>query len=113
MVEIPLQPIPAQELLIILDGQNCTIRLYWRWWKLYCDLLMDSEPVFTGAMCQNLQWINQSPSILFAGGLVFVDTLGNETPRWDGLGDRWNLLYFNGEEMDDVPGAIAAFLDEG
>ena len=112
MTEIPLQAIPSQELQVILDGQNCTISLYWRWWKTYCDLLVDSEPVFTGAVCQNLQWINQSPSILFSGGLIFVDTLGGEAPRWDGLGDRWRLLYFDADEALDPQTAAQAMLEE-
>ena len=112
MVEIPLQPIPAQELQIILGGQNCTIRLYWRWWKLYMDLLVDSEPVFTSAMCQNCQWVNQSPSLIFSGGLMFADGLGNEAPRWDGLGDRWGLIYFSADEMADPLAALEAAMED-
>lgn len=112
MVEIPLQQIPAQELQIILDDQNCTLRFYWRWWKLYADLLVDSEPVFSGFICQNRQWVNQSPSLIFAGGLIFVDELGDEAPRWDGLGDRWHLLYFTADEASDPESAVAAYLEE-
>ena len=112
MVEIPLQPIPAQELQCILDGQNCTLRLYWRFWKLYADLLVDSEPVFVGAVCQNLQWVNQSPSAEFSGGLIFVDALGDEAPRWDGLGSRWSLLYLDADEAKDPAAAAQAMEDE-
>ena len=112
MVEIPLQPIPAQELQCILDAQNCTLRLYWRFWKLYADLLVDSEPVFTGAVCQNRQWVNQSPSAEFSGGLIFVDSLGDEAPRWDGLGSRWSLLYLDADEAKDPVAAAQAMEDE-
>jgi len=112
MVEIPLQPIPAQELQCILDSQNCTLRLYWRFWKLYMDLMVDSEPVFQGAICQNLQWVNQSPSPEFSGGLVFVDGLGDDAPRWDGLGTRWALLYLDVEEAADPQAAVQAMLEE-
>lgn len=113
MVEIPLQAIPAQELQIILGGQNCTIRLYWRFWKLFADLLVGAETVFAGAMCQNCQWINQSPSLPFSGGLIFVDALGDASPRWDGLGERWSLLWFDADEARDPAGAARAFLDAG
>ena len=112
MVEIPLQPIPAQELQVILDSQNCTLRVYWRFWKLFCDLLVDSEPVFTSAMCQNMQWVNQSPSAMFSGGLMFVDGLGDEAPVWDGLGTRWSLLYFDADEAKDPQAAAQAMLEE-
>lgn len=112
MVEIPLQPIPAQEVQVILGGQNCTLSVYWRFGRLYADLLVDSEPIFTGAICQNLQWVNQSPSYLFSGGLMFVDTLGEEAPRWDGLGSRWSLLYLDADEAEDPQAAAMAMLEE-
>ena len=112
MVEIPLQAIPAQELQCILDNQNCTLRVYWRYWKLYMDLMVDSEPVFSGAVCQNLQWVNQSPSVEFSGGLMFVDSLGDESPVWDGLGSRWSLLYFDADEAKDPQAAALAMLEE-
>ena len=112
MVEIPLQPIPAQEVQVILGGQNCTFSVYWRFGKLYADLLVDSEPVFTGAICQNLQWVNQSSSPVFSGGLIFVDSLGEESPRWDGLGSRWSLLYLDAEEAKDPQAAAMALLEE-
>lgn len=112
MVEIPLQPIPSQEVQVILGGQNCTLSVYWRFGKLYADLLVDSEPVFQGSICQNLQWVNQSPSPEFSGGLVFVDGLGNESPRWDGLGTRWALLYLDAEEAADPQAAVQAMMEE-
>jgi len=112
MVEIPLQPIPSQEVQVILDSQNCTLSVYWRFGKLYADLLVNSEPVFQGAICQNLQWVNQSPSPEFSGGLMFVDALGDESPVWDGLGTRWALLYLDAEEATDPQAAVQAMLEE-
>ena len=112
MTEIPLQPNPAQEVQVILGGQNCTLSVYWKWGKLYADLLVDSEPIFVGAICQNLQWVNQSPSPVFSGGLIFVDSLGEEAPRWDGLGSRWSLLYFDADEAENPQAAAMAMLEE-
>ena len=112
MEQIPLQAIPSQEVQVILDGQNCTLSVYWRWGHLYADLLVDSEPVFQGAICQNLQWVNQSPTALFSGGLVFVDALGDEAPRWDGLGTRWALLYLDADEAENPQAAAMAMLEE-
>ena len=112
MDEIPLQPIPSQEVQVILGGQNCTLSVYWRFGKLYADLLVDSEPVFAGCICQNLQWVNQSPSPVFSGGMMFVDALGEEAPRWEGLGSRWSLLYLDAEEAKDPQAAAMAMLEE-
>lgn len=112
MVEIPLQPIPAQEVQVILNSQNCTLSVYWRFGKLYADLLVDSEPVFQGSICQNLQWVNQSLNPEFSGGLMFVDALGEEAPCWDGLGSRWSLLYLDADEMENPQAAAMALLEE-
>lgn len=112
MVEIPLQPIPSQEVQCILGNQNCTLSVYWRFGKLYADLLVNSDPVFQGAICQNLQWVNQSPSPDFSGGLMFVDGLGEEAPHWDGLGTRWALLYLDADEAADPQAAVQAMMEE-
>ena len=65
---------------------------------------MDETEIFTGAICQARVAVNQSPSINFAGSFYFVDTLGPDVaPQWEGLGDRWILLYFsNGETPESV-----------
>ena len=114
MLEIPLQALPSQELQVLLDDQACTLSLRWRHWRLYADLYVGDEPAFLGAVCLNGQKINQSPSAVFSGALVFVDTLGRQHPRWDGLGDRWALVYLNAEEIEGyalVTDALEAALD--
>lgn len=98
MLEIPLQPIPSQELQVLLDNQPCTITLRWLGERLYAGLLVGDEKVFDGCVCLNAQYVNQYPSTLFSGHLIFLDTQGREAPRWDGLGDRWALVYLTEEE---------------
>jgi len=116
MVEIPLQQLPSQELRVVLEGTlNCTLFLYWRDWRLYADLDVGAESVFRGCVCLNGQAVNQSPSAAFTGKLVFIDTQGSEHPRWEGLGDRWALLYLTKEECSGYPlvrDAVAAALEE-
>ena len=110
MITVPLQALPAQELQILLDEQPCTLSVYWRHWRLYADLYVGDDAVFLGAVCLNGQKVNQSPTTVFSGSLVFVDTLGEDQPRWDGLGDRWKLVYLpDGETLES---AVAADLDE-
>lgn len=108
MIEIPLQALPAQRLNIVLDGQNCTIHVYWRFGRCYMDLAVDSNDIFCGAICQARQAINQSLSTLFSGKLYFFDTLGQDyPPQWEGLGARWRLAYFTDGE---TPESVAAEL---
>lgn len=105
MQEIPLRATGNQTLQVVLDGQNCSLRLYTRGLSdgvetLFCDLSIDQEPVFYGCPC-----LDGLPMPLYAwlgmtGQLVFIDMEGDEAPRWSGLGSRWKLLYMSPAEAD-------------
>lgn len=100
MYQIPIQAISAQRLQVVLDGQNCTLALYTRGGRMYADLDVGSVAVFRGAICRDGADIVQSPSLHFSGSLHFVDTLGWTDPQYEGLGNRYILLYLqDGEEM--------------
>ena len=52
MQEIPLRATGNQALQVVLEGQNCSLRLYTRSLSdgvetLFCDLSIDQEPCFT------------------------------------------------------------------
>lgn len=105
MQEIPLRATGNQALQVVLEGQNCSLRLYTRSLSdgvetLFCDLSIDQEPVFYGCPC-----LDGLPMPLYAwlgmtGQLVFIDMEGDEAPRWSGLGSRWKLLYMSPAEAD-------------
>lgn len=100
MQEIPLAPLPNQAFNVVLDDQDCTIRLYQKEDSLYLDLRVGGRPVRSGAICQNGPDILQSPSPYFKGSLHFFDTSGNCAPNWRELGTRHRLLYFaEGESL--------------
>lgn len=101
MVQIPLKNLPSQELQVVLDNQNCTIFLYWRFGLMFMDLSVDDTVICQGAICRNGASITQFPSLSFSGSLHFWDTQGNQQPpQWDGLEDRYALLYVSdGEEL--------------
>ena len=53
MQEIPLRATGNQTLQVVLEGQNCSLRLYTRGLSdgvetLFCDLSIDQNPVFYG-----------------------------------------------------------------
>lgn len=103
MQEIPLQPIPAQTLQIVLDGQYCTFSVYFRWGRCYLDLTVGATPVYKGILCLHAQKLNTSPTIDFSGSLYFIDMQSQDPPQWEGLGDRWMLVYLSdGEELTDT-----------
>lgn len=92
---IPLQTLPAQSFITILDEQNVEISVYQRFDRLYMDISLDDAPIATGCICLNNQPVIQQ-STPFIGQLVFIDTLGDTAPQWDGIGGdeaRYQLLY--------------------
>lgn len=104
MQEIPLQQYPAQELQVILDGQECTIKIYWRFGRLFCDLWVGETQITGGAVCMNGASIVQVTNSNFSGSLHFFDLLGDLPPQWNGLGARWVLTYL--AEGEEVPAAL-------
>jgi len=104
MQQIPLRPIPAQRLQVVLDDQNCTLALYDRGGRLYADLDVGNVSVFRGAICRYGADIVQSPTLRFSGSLHFYDTQGTKEPDYEGLGSRFILLYLS--DGEEVPAAL-------
>ena len=99
MKKIPLQPVPAQSLKIKLGGQNCQIRVYYRFGSTYMDLTAGGVVVVTGAICRDRQNIIQIAQNAFSGALLFVDMLGQSDPLYNGFGERWRLFYKAANEL--------------
>lgn len=98
IAEIPLQVTANQELLIILERQNCSIRLIQRNKKMYLSLWIDENEVWSGFICHDRLPLAQSRTYDFYGNLVFVDLEGSSDPVYTGLGTRWKLFYYTPDE---------------
>lgn len=109
MLIVPLTAIPAQSLQVVLADQDCDISVYTRGEHLFLDLAVDGVTVQTGAIVENLVSIIQMPNRQFSGTLAMVDTLGDSTPRWDGLGDRWVLVYWDSGEEGEPRNLVPEF----
>jgi hypothetical protein len=90
---IPVQPLPAQTFNTVLGNQNCTISLYQKTTGMYLDLAINEAVVITGALCRDRVKIVRYGYLGFAGDLAFIDTQGAQDPEYQGLGDRWQLVY--------------------
>ena len=99
MRKIPLPPVPAQSLKVKLDGQNCEMRVYYRFGNTYMDLTVGGVVVVTGAICRDRQNIIQIAQNAFSGALLFVDMLGGSDPLYSGFGERWRLFYKAADEL--------------
>ena len=99
MKKIPLSPVPAQSLKVKLAGQNCEIRVYYRFGNTYIDLTAGGVVVVTGAICRDRQNIIQIAQNAFSGALLFVDMLGQSDPLYSDFGERWRLFYKAANEI--------------
>lgn len=96
---INLSAIPAQRFNIVLDGLNCTIKLYQRDRRLFMDLETSDKVIFKGNICLNIANVKQSPDPDFTGSLHFIDVQDSAAPQYEGLNTRWYLLYFSEGEL--------------
>ena len=99
MRKIPLTQAPAQTLKVKLDGQNCEIRVYYRFGSTYLDLTVGGVVVCIGAICRDRENIVQIAQNAFQGALLFVDMLGAADPLYSGFNDRWRLFYKAADEL--------------
>lgn len=103
MLFIQLTQIPNQEIETVLDGQYCTISVYWRQDHLYLDLAVNGEMLVEGKICQNGANVLQTKLRGFKGSLHFFDMDGENIPVWDKLNSRYVFVYLaEGEEMPEL-----------
>ena len=93
MEVIPLSAIPAQILNVVLNGQYCTLSIYWKQTRLYLDLNVGAAVICAGRICQNKVDILQVPVRGFTGSLHFWDMEGDHPPQWEQLNSRFFLVY--------------------
>ena len=99
MIKIPLQKTPAQTFKIKLGGQNCEMRVYYRFGNTYLDLICNGQEIQKGAICRNRDYIITIAQSAFSGNLFFLDMLGENDPLYNGFGERWRLFYRADDEL--------------
>jgi hypothetical protein len=98
MQQIPIQPVPAQTLKTVLDGQNCQIAIYQKTQGLFFDLSVDGARIVAGVICLDAVPLVCVQYVGFVGNFMFIDTQGTEDPEYSGLNSRFQLIYLTGEE---------------
>lgn len=96
---IPLDPVPAQTLSVVLETQNCQITLQQKATGLFIDFYVDETAVALGVICENLNRIVRDAYLDFVGDLCFIDNQGTSDPVFSGLGDRYSLAYLSPDEL--------------
>jgi len=102
MRNIPLQATPSQLTKVILDGQNCTIRLYQKSEGMFFDLNANGVDIVTCVIARNAALLVCRAYVGFVGNLMFIDTMGDTDPTFEGLKTRYRLLYLTEIEANDL-----------
>ena len=101
MLSVPLAATPAQTVNVVLNNQQCTIRVYQKFYGLFLDLSVNNNVIIQGVLCQSSNYIVQSLYLGFNGDLFFFDTQGTSDPSYTGLGSRFLLVYAAPGELPD------------
>lgn len=100
MLVIPIQPVPSQQVLCVLDDQNCQIAIYLRGSKIYVDLNSNGTNMCVACLGHNLVPLDSCNSYDgFQGNLFFIDTQGVDDPQYAGFNTRWFLVYLTPAEL--------------
>lgn len=100
MQQIPIQPVPSQQLQAILGGQNCQLAIYQRNDWLLVDVNANGVDISIAVLALDAVPLVPTTYLGFQGNLLFTDTQGNADPTYDGLGSRFQLLYLTAEEYE-------------
>jgi hypothetical protein len=98
MQTVPLQPVPSQSTKVVLGGQNCQLFIYQKPQGMFVDVNADGVDIVVGVIALDAVPLICREYTGFAGNLIFIDTQGSADPSYEGLGDRWSLVYLTAEE---------------
>lgn len=98
LYRIPLEKLPSQTFGVMLGEQECRVTLETRGDQLYFSLDLNSKNIYAGVICRDR--VNLTPYIYrgFSGMIYFADTQGQDDPTYNGLDDRFLLIYDDGAE---------------
>lgn len=94
---IPLTANPSQTLDIVLSEQFVSLVLQTRQDNLFIDVYLDGVAIVRGRICRDRQKIVNEEYRGFSGELFFMDTAGGSDPIYSGIGSRYLLIYWDGE----------------
>lgn len=98
MLQIPLQPVPSQQLQAVLGGQNCQIAVYMKGTQMYVDVNSNGQDISIAVIARDAVPLVPTTYYGFVGNLLFTDTQGTGDPTYDGLGSRYQLVYLTADE---------------
>ncbi len=113
MLQIPIQPVPSQQVKVVLASQNCQIAIYQKAQGLFVDLNSNGIDISVGVQAHNAVQLDPREYSGFLGNLMFIDTQGLDDPSFEGFGTRFFLIYLTAEEFEltKILNSTAGILD--
>lgn len=107
MLQIPLAAIPNQRLNVVLDGQNCTIKLRQMGKYLYFTLYLEQTAIAKNLIAMPGTQILQGLHTGFSGNFMMIDTTAPDAyshgvPEYTGLENRFMLLYLTDADIEEL-----------
>jgi hypothetical protein len=100
MLVVPLQPVPAQTVAVILANQACRINVYQKRTGLFVDLYVNNVEIVAGVIAEEANLIVRSKYLGFIGDLAFFDLRGlMGDPVYTELGDQHILMYLEASDL--------------
>lgn len=116
MQTVTLAAVPAQTLSVVLGGQVVQLAIYQRGLvqpSMYMDLTSNGAPIVSGRVCRAFGGYPDTRATFFLtgrrylgfqGDFVWMDTQAapntpTEDPQPDGLGVRWQLVYYSQADL--------------
>lgn len=93
MLVIPLKPVPAQVVNVLLSGQDCKLSIYQKTTGLFADISVGTTVLKNAQICRDRVVLIRHEYLGFVGDLFFKDLEGVEDPYYTGLGSRFVLGY--------------------
>lgn len=97
--EIPLTPIPAQLVAVVIGDHAFEIEVRQVGSSLYTSTRIDGEQITRNVRATAFGSITPWADSRVPLEICWQDTQGEEPPQYDGLGTRWVLAY---EVEDDA-----------
>lgn len=96
-MEIPLSAVPFQTVSAVVNGQNYRITVRQNGAFVYTSVMVDGEKVVDNALAVARGRVIPFAQTVAQTMLYWIDTQGNDRPQYEGLGDRWKLVYESDE----------------
>lgn len=101
---VPLQATASQTIACQLNGQDCQLNVYQKFYGLFMDVYVSGTLIIGGVLCENLNRIVRSLYLGFSGDFAFIDTQGTLDPYYTSLGSRYQLLYLLPSDLPNGEG---------